>query len=55
VTEIERTLRQHIEQSTHGDPPLRSCLPGSDEKWEGYLLGVEDAIAAAEEWVRNRA
>lgn len=43
-----RTLREHIYEQTHGDPPDRKCLPGSDEKWEGYQLGVEEAIAAAE-------
>lgn len=49
-----RSLRDHIVTRTHGGPPNRACLPGSDAKWDGYLLGVEDAIAAAEEWLSER-
>lgn len=48
-----QSLRTWIENCTHGEPPDRSCLGGSDEKWEGYLQGVEDAITAAQEWVAN--
>lgn len=39
---------ERIYEQTHGNPPDRACLPGSDEKWEGYLLGVEEAGRAAE-------
>jgi len=46
-------LREHVERATHGRPPDRACLPGHDKKWEGYLLGVEEAIHAAEEWLRE--
>lgn len=41
-------LRDRIERQTCGQPANRACLPGSDDKWEGYLLGIEEAIAAAE-------
>lgn len=43
--------REIIERGTYGSPPDRACLPGSDEKWRGYQLGVEDAIHATEEWL----
>jgi hypothetical protein len=45
---ISGGIRQHIYEATHGDPPRRRSLPGSAEKWEGYLLGVEEAAVAAE-------
>lgn len=41
-------IRQHIYQQTHGDPPDRKYLPGSADKWDGYQLGVEEAVGAAE-------
>lgn len=39
-------LREYIQRATHNLD--RSSLGGTDEKWDGYLLGVEDATAAAE-------
>lgn len=45
------TVREHIIERTHGEPPQRECLPGPDDKWDGYQLGVEEAICAAEEWL----
>jgi hypothetical protein len=48
------TLPDFIEQQTHGQPPHRDCLKGSDEKWEGYLLGVEEAKHAAQGWIASR-
>ena len=47
-------LPDFIEQETHGQPPNRECLKGSDEKWEGYLLGVEEAKHAAQGWIAAR-
>ena len=47
---ISERLSQAIREGTHGDPPDRRCLPGSDEKWKGYCLAVEDAVAAAVEF-----
>jgi hypothetical protein len=40
---IERTIRER----THGEPPDRASFGGSDDKWDGYLLGVEEAGAVA--------
>jgi hypothetical protein len=48
------TLPDFIEQQTHGQPPDRDCLKGSDDKWEGYLLGVEEARHAAQGWIADR-
>lgn len=53
TTHAAPTIREWIIRRTHGDPPDRGCLPGSDGKWEGYQLAIEDAVAAAEEWVEN--
>jgi hypothetical protein len=49
-----QTLPDFIEQQTHGQPPNRDCLKGSDDKWEGYLLGVEEAKHAAQGWIASR-
>lgn len=45
-------LAAHVYEQTHGDPPNRACLKGDDAKWEGYLLGVEEALRAAESFPR---
>lgn len=47
-------LRDAIERQTVGVPAERDCLPGSDEKWEGYRLGVEEAILAAEAYMGGK-
>jgi hypothetical protein len=47
-------LWRYIQDRTHGRPADRTALSGSDEKWNGYLLGVEEATRAAEGWVRER-
>lgn len=48
-------LRGVVYRATHGSPPNRACLPGGDAKWEGYLLGVEEAARAAESWMRGHS
>jgi hypothetical protein len=47
MTSKRTELAAQIRASTMGDPPDRACLGGSDEKWEGYRLGIEEAIEAA--------
>lgn len=48
------SLRRAVYAETHGDPPDRECLRGSDDKWAGYVLGVEEAIRAAEAWAADK-
>lgn len=48
------SLRKAVMRDTCGDPPDRKALPGTDEKWDGYLLGIEEAIAAVESWMSGR-
>lgn len=43
-----------IRHQTTGWPPDRSVLAGSDDKWEGYCLGVDEAIQAALEFLSGR-
>jgi hypothetical protein len=46
-------IKRTIYEQTHGDPPDRACLGGSDDKWDGYLLGVEEAAVVAEAQLRG--
>lgn len=48
----QSALRAHVYEQTHGDPPNRTCLAGSDDKWNGYLLGIEEALRAIESFPR---
>jgi hypothetical protein len=47
------SLKDYVAQATHGLPPDRACLKGSDDKWDGYLLGVAEATHAADQWFRE--
>lgn len=47
---IRTSLQRYVYEQTHGDPPDRTSLNGSDDKWRGYLLGVDEALRAAESW-----
>lgn len=39
---VEAAARR-LRELTTGDPPNREALSGSDERWKGYLLGVDEA------------
>lgn len=49
LEELPATIRY----STTGVPPERSCLAGTDEKWEGYTLGIDEAVEAIEGALRE--
>lgn len=49
----ETSLREYVETRTHGND-ASGVLRGSADKRRGYLLGVEEAIQAAEDWLYDR-